>query len=192
MKLSELPAMLVERVERTTEALRLFGRFDRLDGVRMAGCFRLARGKYAWANLQLIDSASGQVVVSDARDPDVALLCAGERYTWFDDYWPAPLVEAIADETTNWRRFTFHASDAEYFRQGSAVVWQQLGGAAPEGAVQLGVRPNGWDHEHCDLCGDHIDAESSVAYTNDDGHFLCVPCYQRYGATHDVAFQLGV
>ena len=48
MTLSELPAMVVDRIERTESGLTVYGRFDRLDGVRDAGCFRLERGQYPW------------------------------------------------------------------------------------------------------------------------------------------------
>ena len=191
MKISELPAMLVDRVERGPDGLRVYGNFDRLDGVREGGCFRLSRCNYAWANLEIQDRAAGSVVVTSARDPDIALLRVGERYIWFDDYWQAPLVEAIADEATEWRQFTFEPSDAQYFRVGDSVGWQKVGGTLQEGAVALEVKPGGWDHEHCDLCGDHIDVENPVAFTNSEDHFLCSPCYNRYGATHDVSFQVG-
>src|SRR5687767_9285293 len=39
MKLSELPAMVVERIEDDSEGLRVHGRFDRLDGVAESGMF---------------------------------------------------------------------------------------------------------------------------------------------------------
>src|SRR5262245_13738991 len=54
MKLTELPSMLVERVEVDGDQLRIVGRFDRLDGVREGGCFRLSRREYAWADLNIV------------------------------------------------------------------------------------------------------------------------------------------
>src|SRR5581483_2681042 len=152
MTLSELPAMRVERIEKTDDGLSVHGQFDRLDGVREGGCFRLARTQYAWANLAIIDRASRSVVATDARDPHIAKLVVGQSYTWFDDYWQAPLIEAIADPTTSWSQFAFHPSDAAYFRQGQAAGWRKAGTPLPEGAVETHVKPGGWDHEHCDLC----------------------------------------
>lgn len=191
MKISELPTMLVERVDDTPTGVRVYGHFDRLEGVRESGKLRIRRGEYVWVDLIIEDRGSCAVSMTDARDPDVSRLRVGERYTWLDDYWQAPLVEAIADESHQWRRFTFKASDAQYFRQGNAIGWQKAGGRIPEGAEALEVRSGGWDHEHCDLCGDHIDADSPIAYEDSDGHFLCETCYARYGAEHDVSFQLG-
>ena len=131
------------------------------------------------------------MLVTNARDPDIAKSVVGKRYTWFHDYWQTPFVEAIADPATKWQRFTFQATDAQYFRMGNTIGWQQVGGKLPDGAAPLEVKSGGWDHEHCDLCSDHIDANNPIGYTDPDGHFLCSECYDKYGATHDVSFQLG-
>ncbi len=191
MKLAELPTMLVESVEIGPAGVQVHGRFDRLDGVCESGKFRLCRGQYAWADLVIEDRSTGTVVVTNARDPDVSKLRVGERYVWFHDYWQAPFVEAIADETTEWRQFKFKATDAQYFRLGNSTGWQEVGELLPEGAVLLEIKPGGWDHEHCDLCDIHIDADNPLGYVDPDGHFLCSPCYQKYGTSHDVSFQVG-
>lgn len=191
MKLSDLPSMTVERIERGSDGLAVEGRFDRLDGVREGGCFRLSRGVYVWANLVVSDRASGLVVVTDARDRQLAQLRVGERYTWLDDYWQMPLVEAIADEALEWQQFNFAASDAACFKQGTVIGWQQVGRDLPAGVVDLGVKSGGWDHEHCGLCDARIDESAPVGYTDNNGQFLCSECYARYGATHDVSFQVG-
>jgi hypothetical protein len=183
--------MLVEAVEQQPDGLRISGRFDRLEGVREGGFFRLSRGKYAWANLKIVDRSACTVLVTVERDRAVAQLRIGERYSWLDDYWQAPLVEAIADETQEWRQFTFEPSDANQFRKGDAIGWQPIGQALPDGASDLGLKPGGWDHEHCGLCDRHIDSKDPIGYTDDSGHFLCSPCYTRYGAQHDVSFEVG-
>jgi hypothetical protein len=191
MKLADLPSMLVERTEPGPGGLQVHGRFDRLEGVGQSGKLRLCRGEYVWVDLAIVDRSTRTVLVTDARDPDVAKLRVGERYTWFHDYWQAPFVEAIADESNEWRRFRFQATDAQYFKQGNAIGWQELGGRLPDGAVPLNVKPGGWDHEHYELCSKHIDAMNPIGYTDAEGHFLCSTCYERYGASHDVSFQLG-
>lgn len=183
--------MLVERIERPADGLRIYGRFDRLDGVRGFGYFRFARRDYAWAELKILDRSTCEVLVTDSRDPEVGRLRTGERYIWLDDYWQAPLVEAIADETHMWRRFTFVPADARQFKQGDAIGWQPLGQALPKGAIDLGIKPKGWDHEHCGLCDGRIDPDAPIGYTDNEGHFLCPPCYKKYGAPHDVSFQVG-
>ena len=131
MTLAELPAMLVERVESGRDGIQVHGRFDRLQGVGKSGKFRLSRGEYAWADLVVQDRESGVVLVTNARDPDIAKLVVGKRYTWFHDYWQAPFVEAIADPATKWQRFTFQATDAQYFRMGNTIGWQRVGGSYP-------------------------------------------------------------
>jgi hypothetical protein len=192
MKLAELPSILVERVEEDVDGTTVHGRFDRLERVREQGCFRLKRGEYAWADLTIVDRTACSVLATVTYLYDYEIrMRGGERYTWLDRYWQLPFVEAVADGRTEWRKFTFQATDAQYFRQGDAIGWQQVGGRLPDGAVELGVKSGGWDHEHCDLCGAHIDAESSIGYADPEGHFLCSKCYDRYGANHDVSFQLG-
>ena len=152
--------MTVLKVERVSGVLSIDGQFDRLDGVRSGGYFRIARGEYAWAELEFVDRAQGTVRFTEERDSEVARLCVGEKYVWLDDYWQAPLVEAIADETTAWRRFAFES-------------------ASP-----------GWDHEHCGLCNDRIDDENPTGYADDFPHFLCKACYAKHGETHDLSFAL--
>ena len=183
--------MVVEAVDRVGDRLRISGRFDRLEGVREGGCFRLSRGEYAWANLTIVDPSACTVVVTDERDPEVARLRVGQRYTWLHDYWQQPLVEAIADETQVWREFTFEASDARHFKRGDGVGWQPVGQALPNDVTDLGVKPGGWDHEHCDLCDLRIDPDARIGYTDDRGHFLCSKCYTKHAAQHDVSFEVG-
>ena len=115
----------------------------------------------------------------------------GERYNWLDRYWELPFVEAIADDTNEWQRFSFQATDAEYYKQGGVVGWREVGGGLPDGAESLGVKAGAWDHEHCDLCGTQINLQKPIGYRDGHGHFLCLPCFEKYGATHDVSFQLG-
>jgi hypothetical protein len=191
MRLSDLPTMLVERIDRTAGEMKVHGQFDRLEGVRESGYFRLERCVYAWATLRFTENTPGGVEFSDARDGDVSKLQVGQRYTWLDDYFQAPLVEAIADESTAWRPATFHPRDAQYFRQGESIGWRPVGQPIPDDAVALDVRPGGWDHEHCDLCFRQIDLQAPTYYTDPEDHLLCPNCYERYGRPHDVSFQVG-
>ena len=190
MKLTELPTILVDRIEQSERGTIVHGRFDRLDGVRESGSFRLKRGEYAWADIVIVDRESCTVRATVTYLYDLKM-CVGERYISLDRYWQVPFVEALADEGTAWCRFTFKATDAQYFRQGNAVGWQQVGNQLPAGAVALEVKSCDWDHEHCDLCGARIDAESPIGYADTEGHYLCLACYERYGVNHDVSFQLG-
>src|SRR6188768_4360280 len=180
MTLADLPTMRVERIERAGGGLKVFGRFDRFDGVPESGYFRLALCEYAWASLRFDESEPGAVEFTDARDPDVSKLRVGERYIWLDDYWQAPLVEAIADESTMWRPVTFRATDAQHFRQGDVIGWAPAGQKLPANAVALEIEPGGWDHEHCDLCARHIDVKFPTYYTDAEEHRLCPQCYEQY------------
>lgn len=189
MKLSDLPAMLVEGVEEDERGTTVRGRFDRVTGVRGDGSFRLTRGEYAWATLEIVDPAEG-LAIAKVSYVGVLRMSVKQRYVWLDAYWQLPLVEAIADENAEWQRFTFEASDAQHFRAGQSTGRCKLGSGVPEGAHPTEVEPGGWDHEHCDLCGDRIDAANPIGYRDSEKHFLCLRCYERYAKNQDVSFQV--
>lgn len=44
--------------------------------------------------------------------------------------------------------------------------------------------PDAWDHEHCSICGDHVCAHPDCghpnSYLNNEGEWVCPPCFGRY------------
>ena len=62
--------------------------------------------------------------------------------------------------------------------------------SAEYGLVAVGaavVVPNGWDHEHCELCNAHIDP-GGTGYVDHSDHWVCAGCYTKYVAVHDLSF----
>ena len=191
-KVNELPSMTIVSIDRDTAGIVISGRFDRLDGVRKSGWFWPGPGQYLFAELTHLDSATRAVVFTLNDQAEAERLSVGDRLPWFDGLWQVPVVQAIIDESHVWRPVTFQAPDAVHFRLGDGTGWQPMGGTLPKGAVVTGVESGGWDHEHCSICDGYIDLDRPKAYTTADGHWwLCSDCYERYGKTHDVSFQLG-
>jgi hypothetical protein len=44
-----------------------------------------------------------------------------------------------------------------------------------------------WDHEHCDLCKNHIDS-GNLGYCDPRDRWMCEKCYERYVVQRDLAF----
>src|SRR4029077_19282236 len=49
------------------------------------------------------------------------------------------------------------------------------------------VIPGAWDHEHCELCGGHIDP-GGVGYRDPNARWVCVDCHKKYVEPHDLSF----
>jgi len=64
---------------------------------------------------------------------------------------------------------------------------------SPEGRTILpyagpdGIIKGGWDHEHCELCNAHIEADT-YGYLDLGEHWVCVGCYERFVMNHDLSF----
>ena len=192
MKVTELPSMTVLRIERIESGVCIRGHFDRLDGVGESGWFWPGPGRYVFAELEDIDTATGNVSSTAMEESEIDGIAEGDRLPWFDSYWQVPLVQAIIDEDHTWRAVTFQASPAVHFRLGKSKGWQPVGQELPEGAVVTHEQLGGWDHEHCSICQDHINGDKPSAYVSADGiWWLCPSCYERHGKNNDVSFQLG-
>jgi hypothetical protein len=48
----------------------------------------------------------------------------------------------------------------------------------------------GWDHEQCSLCRSRIDKAGARYgyYSKADNDWLCVSCYEKFIARHDLRF----
>ena len=61
----------------------------------------------------------------------------------------------------DWQEQVFTAADAMHFDLGGLRGWNRADHEIPEGAVETGVEPGGWDHEHCEICRAVIGARGS-------------------------------
>jgi len=97
----------------------------------------------------------------------------------------------ILEEGARWEKVVFHATDAvqesyttedgKHFRKLSKM---RGGQELPTGAQFV---TSGWDHEHCELCNKHIDP-GDCAYTNADGLWVCLSCFEDYVNPKNLSF----
>lgn len=195
MDLSQLPQFTIDEVREVSPGDSvIIGQFSHLRGVRNDGgwLYRRPPELSLVGGLNRVPSAAGEAVEFRTPDEDrVPELRVGTAYPWIDEYWQAYQVDMILDGQWEARRFA--VASARYFRLNGVTGWQaDDGGPLPAGAEDLGVRAGGWDHEHCDLCNAHIDAESGPeGYVNPGNRWLCVLCFHRYAEPRDLAFLAG-
>jgi hypothetical protein len=114
----------------------------------------------------------------------------GQKLSYLSSYWQAYHVWMILDESALWKKVAFHATDA--IRVSSpAADGKQIHGlkrmpreGLPDGTQ---VVTDGWDHEHCELCNKHIDP-GDYAYTNTDGLWVCLSCFDNYVNPKNLSF----
>ena len=108
---------------------------------------------------------------------------------YVDDYWQPRDIAIAIDEKMVWNKIKFKATDAEYFKTGGVVGWQEVGKNIPDGAERLGIKKDGWDHEHCNYCNERIsENEHKIGYNNKRNDWVCETCFSKYIKQHSIAF----
>jgi hypothetical protein len=115
----------------------------------------------------------------------------GQKLSYLSSYWQAYHVWMILEEDARWEKVVFRAADAmrEPFTEADGRHFQMLrkvqqGQKVPDGAQ---VVTDGWDHEHCQLCNKHIDPGDD-AFTNKDGLWICLTCFDNYVNPRNLSF----
>lgn len=135
----------------------------------------------------------------------------GLKLAYLSPYWQAFHVWMVLDPTWGWERRQFQGTDAlaeNYEAKDVSVVdgrevrlWTKLeptGGGrgqtryyptTDESSPAAGTRlvPSAWDHEHCELCNEHIEA-GMFGYCDPGERWMCENCHRRYVARRDLAF----
>jgi hypothetical protein len=113
----------------------------------------------------------------------------GADFPWLDGYWQPRHLSMILAPSERWERRRFVPTPARYFRVDGVRGWQQEGEPLPTGATDLGVRMDGWDHEHCELCEARISADGlPEGYVDPDEYWLCPDCFETYARHNDISF----
>jgi hypothetical protein len=191
MDLSGLPQFTVDEIRREASAgdALITGRFSHLQGVRNDGGYLYRRpGPAIVGRLSYVPTDASETVEFWTPDLEFAPeLRPGSVYPWIDHYWQAYHIDMIL--AGQWEPRTFVSTPAHYFRLGGATGWQPAGDPLPEGAVDLGVREGGWEHEHCELCSARIGpADDPSGFVDPENRWLCTACYERYAVPRDVSF----
>jgi hypothetical protein len=178
---------------------KLTGAFNTLQGVKSGLCWLLypEQRRALFGELSILDASAGDALFKAQEDFPVAALDAPLAY--LHERWQATHVWMVLDPAWPWEGVVFQASDA-YARQqpadGSTFVgeqkvesWLALRQAEPGSSPQEGenIVSGGWDHEHCELCWQHIEP-GAVTWRDPDGHWVCHDCYTTYVQNHSLDF----
>lgn len=134
-----------------------------------------------------LDDKSGSAVIAISREDMHDTIKPGSSLHWLDPYWREYHVTMILEG--KWTNLVFKAQDAIHFSKGSKRGWAPLGAKIPKGCMPTHIEKDGWDHEHCEICNSHIGSNgSSIGYKDEDNHWLCPLCYEKWAATKSLGF----
>jgi hypothetical protein len=136
----------------------------------------------------------------------------GWELAYLDSHWQAYHVWMVLDRGWGWERKQFLAADVvaeDYEAENVSIidgrevrVWTKVVPTGPGGGqsrhypaedqtlpVRTGTRlvPAMWDHQHCELCNEHIDA-GMWGYCDPRENWMCEKCYERYVVRRDLAY----
>lgn len=188
MQIADLPRFTILGVEVPGDHVRLTGVFNTISGVRSERSWLLLPEYPLIGDLvDMNQETRTAVFITPLREE--AGIPLGTSAPWLDGFWQANVVLRIADPNWVWTRVEFAPTDAAEFMQGDVRSWTQVGNALPEGGRYLGVLPNGWDHEHCEICNGKIGLHGdSFGYVDTANSWLCEKCHGKYAAPHDISF----
>lgn len=162
--------------------------------------------------LEAFDKKTGSATViateKEAEMPDVI----GKTLFYLSPYWQAFHIWMVLDPNWGWKRTQFQSVDAlaqDYVAPDVSILdgrevrkWVKLGRADEKGHTERyypapdqvtkpealsRVVPDGWSHESCTLCHQHIDV-GDFAYCGPDSRWMCESCYDKYAKSHDLSF----
>lgn len=190
----------------------LKGRFDRLiEPIGDISWFWLLTRDRAAVCVQwkTVGPGTAATLVADEKEmPEMT----GKTFYYLSPAWDPRHIWMVLDERHAWKREPFQASDvvAETIRStGASIVggrevktWTRFSQAnidesteqCPPTLDDTSVSdvapqrvPGGWDHEHCELCREHI-APGNFGYRDRENHWLCEHCYNKYMEPRDLSF----
>lgn len=134
-----------------------------------------------------LDPDAGTATIETSYSPLPASLKGGSSFPVYYTYWSGKL-RLVLDPAITWTRTTFASPDA--FATEMPNGWRQWRQAEPgdEARTDGKIVPHGWDHEHCEICWTHIDADHPDAWMSNDDRWVCPSCYARYVGPGDLRF----
>ena len=186
----------VRRASNNTQELD--GVFTHLTGVRLSedtdrtvGFFYLSRKDsiYLLRKEFEADSKTATLIVWPSAKP----LRAGESLPYVDYYWSPKEVAFALESARSWKKVVFKAEDSVRYRDPQVPGWWKSHVAThpvSEGASDVQIVEGGWDHEHCYFCKSKIGRAGARYgyYSKADNDWLCVSCYKKFIARHDLRF----
>lgn len=136
---------------------------------------------------------SGWEFVPDDRDAVTAIL-AQPHWEVLDSYW-GERAELVLDETREWSRASFEPRAAVQFSSPGGRIRGALDLATlralsgPSRPEDLEVVPDGWDHEHCELCWEKIGLGGQAqGYVSRNANWVCASCYTAFIEPRSLSF----
>jgi len=193
--LDSLPQFRIDSIESDGNDYILIGSFNHVLGIRnnSGWLYNIESwkdsGSVTIESLQEINSRHVKLSLYD--NEYISIFQPGRVFPYIDGYWQPWDIEIIIDEFSNWNKIDFKPTDAEYFRLNGVIGWHEIGNQLPIGAQSIGLKKDGWDHEHCHYCQKQISLKAQIyGYRNNDNIWVCESCYTKYVLTHNLAFLL--
>jgi hypothetical protein len=190
----------------------LEGNFDRVIEAIDPHWFWLLFGErgYLTASVKSLDTETRKAVLTCEQKDQPNII--GMALAYLSPYWQAFNVWMVLDPNWGWQRKQFQAADAvaeDYNANHVSIVggrevrvWtklEPLNGRTAQSRYypadeqsstthsEARTVPLGWDHEHCELCNAHIDA-NRFGYCDPEERWMCENCFERYVIRRDLAF----
>ena len=197
--LARLAHFTIQFVRRAAnKTVELQGVFNHLTGVRLSedtdrtvGFLYVSREDsiYLLRKEFNADSKTATLVVW----PSAKSLRAGESLPYVDYYWSPKEVAFALESARCWKKVIFEAEDSVRYRDPQVPGWWKSHVATrpvSEGASEVQIVKDGWDHEHCYFCKSRIGRAGARYgyYSKADNDWLCSSCYKKFVARHDLRF----
>jgi hypothetical protein len=142
-------------------------------------------GRQAAAGFHEVDADAQTAVFRPANPADGLLFRPGVSYPYLEGYW-GERAALVMDRGRKWRRRPFAPTDAVTVTKGGRAMMPKRLPAHPGGSH---VRPGGWDHEHCAICGKTIGHAGELqGYVDSTGTWVCARRHSEYVAQRSVGF----
>lgn len=151
----------------------------------IAGLY-LGGHRFMWGRFRDVDTETRTCSFTPDQVAELSELRPHDKYPIMDGYW-GERAELVLDENRSWQLTVFEPSDMVLFpRQDGTSMGTRSSPKAPAGGQ---VVPDGWDHEHCDICWQKIGCGGELAgYFSPPDAWVCAECYISFVVPRSLAF----
>ena len=187
--LQDLPAFRILHIFNGDEP-QLLGAFNHLKSVQECRSWLYAGDEHSLiGDLFDLNKVTRQARFSAPFWTPDSPIQVGSIVPWVDGYWQAYHITMILNPHAPWVRTEFTPSPAQFFRQGDLQGWTKAGHKLHDDYVPTHIVEDGWDHEHCELCGTKIGRSGvSHGYVDSKERWICEECYREYAEPRSLGF----
>ncbi len=118
-------------------------------------------------------------------------LSPGSRMTFAGQLYGKTAI-LVEDGPSAWEGqiFASRPAIATHFVDSEGRHWRKLQPFKEREALEPDAElvADGWDHEHCAICNEHIDPGDRYFQHKVESEYLCVTCFDKYVPTGDLSF----